>query len=190
VSGPPGGAFVVSGTAWADALSAASVAAARGWPILLVSESGIPAATAGSLASLAVTRTIVVGGPATVSDSVLARLPGAERISGADRYAVSAAVAEHALDGGPVLPRTLRTDRIVVASGRLFPDALAGSVLAARASAPLVLTDGSELSAPAESFLRRRAYRVICCYLLGGTGSISTTTAAAVADALRERQAD
>lgn len=189
VAGPPGGAFVVSGTAWADALSAASVAAARGWPVLLVKGSQVPAATSGALASLGVTRTIVVGGPATVPNSVLALLPGAVRISGADRYAVSATMAEYALDGGPALPQTLRTDRILVASGQVFPDALAGSVLAARSRGPLLLTKGSSLSAPTSSFLRRRAYRVLECYVLGGTGTVAPVVAGAVADALRERQA-
>lgn len=188
VAGAPDTAFVVSGTAWADALSGASVAAARGVPVLLVSRSAVPSATAEVLGSLAPSHTIVVGGPATVSDDVLAALPGAVRVSGADRYAVSASLAEYALDGGPGLPSTLRTDRIFVASGQVFPDALAGSVLAARSRGPMVLTDGRRLSAPTASFLRRRAYRVIACYVLGGTGTISVPVATAVADALRERQ--
>jgi putative cell wall-binding protein len=188
VAGRPGGAFVVSGTAWADALSAASVAAARGWPVLLVGRGRIPKATSDALASLAVTGTIVVGGPATVPNSVLAHLPHPVRISGADRYAVSAAMAEYGLDGGPAFPQTLRTDRIMIASGRVFPDALAGSVLAARSCAPLVLTDGARLSSATNSFLRRRAYRVTRCYVLGGTGTIAVSTAASVADALRVRQ--
>lgn len=190
IAGAPDTVFVVSGTAWADALSAASVAAVRGYPILLVKPSSIPSATAAALATLSPRRVIVAGGPATVSDSVLRALPSPTRISGADRYAVSAALAEYALDGGPALPATLRTDRIVVASGRVFPDALAGSVLAARAYAPLILTEGGKLSTPANSFLRRRAYRVVRCYVLGGTNTVTPATASAIADALRERQAD
>ena len=188
IAGAPDTAFIVSGTAWADALSAASVAAARGVPVLLVRGSAVPTPTAEALVSLAPSHTIVVGGPATVSDRVLAALPGATRVGGADRYVVSAALAERALDGGPGLPPTLRTDRIFVASGQVFPDALAGSVLAARSRGPMVLTDGRRLSAPAASFLRRRAYRVIRCCVLGGTGTIQVPVASAVADALRERQ--
>jgi putative cell wall-binding protein len=190
VSGPSEVAFIVSGTAWADALSAASVAAVRGAPVLLVKQSGIPGATTQALATLGTARTIVVGGPATVSDRVLAALPRGVRISGKDRYAVAAAVAEAALDGTSGLTRSIRTDRITIASGEVFPDALVGAVFAARARGPMLLTVGRGLSAPTSSFLRRRAVRVLDCFVLGGTGTVKPAAASAIADALRERQAD
>jgi putative cell wall-binding protein len=190
VSGPSDVAFIVSGTAWADALSAASVAAVRGAPVLLVKATGIPGPTAQALATLGTARTVVVGGPATVSDRVLRALPRSVRISGKDRYAVSAAVAEAALDGTSGLTRSIRTDRITIASGEVFPDALVGAVFAARARGPMLLTRGRGLSAPTSSFLRRRAVRVLDCFVLGGTGTLRLATASAIADALRERQAD
>lgn len=184
-------AFVVSGTAFADALSASPLAAVTGAPVLLVSADQVPRATADRLRSLGVTRTIVVGGPGSVSDVVLAALPQPVRVSGSTRYETSAALASLALDGGSGVPaRSLRTDRPVVASGEVFADALAGGVLAARFRAPVLLTQGDELSSSAASWLDGRARRVIRCYFLGGTGTLSQGVAAQVSDVLRGHAAE
>lgn len=189
-AGRPAGVFVVSGQVFADGLAAGSVAAARSWPVLLVRESNVPTPTAAALTSAGASNTIVVGGPATVSDKVLAALPGAVRVAGADRYETAEKVAVLGLDGSSQLPPTLTTGRILVATGEVFPDALTGSAFAARVRGPLLLSASGALPAPSERFLRTRAFRVLDCYLIGGERSLDATVAGQVADALRERQAD
>lgn len=123
-------------------------------------------------------------------DAVLQVLPAPERISGADRYATSVAVARLGLDGGAGLPPSFTTTRISVASGQVFPDALAGAPLAARVRGPLVLTAGGSLSRASQSLLEQRAYRVLDCYLLGGELTLTPATANQIATILAERQAD
>lgn len=76
-----------------DGLGISGPAASLGEPILLVNRSGIPQVTAAALSSLSVTSSIVVGGAGVVPDSVLAQLPSPTRVSGANRYDTSAAVA-------------------------------------------------------------------------------------------------
>lgn len=186
----PGAAFLVSGEAFADGLAAGSVAAARSMPVLLTKRSELPRYTTDALESLDVSSTYIVGGPATVASELETYLPDPYRISGRDRYSVAANLAELALDGGAGLPPTFDTDRILIASGEVFPDALAGSAWAARIRGPLLLTRSQLLALPSDSFLRRRGHQVLDCYLLGGERSVSTEVADGVADALRERQAD
>ena len=53
------------------------------------------------------------------------------RIGGADRYATSLAVAEYF---------NLGSQTICIATGNYFPDALAGSIYAAKQKAPIILT--------------------------------------------------
>lgn len=189
-TGPPSGAFVVSGEVFPDGLAAGSVAAARSWPVLLVRQNQLPSATGAALKSSGVTKTYVVGGPNTVSADVVSQLPSATRISGKDRYEAAANLAEVALDGLGSLPPTLKTNRLFVASGEVYPDALSGSAWAARVRGPLLLASSEKLPQPSDSFLRRRAFRVIDCYILGGERSVGPAVADSIASALLERQYD
>jgi putative cell wall-binding protein len=166
-------AFVASGDAPADGLAASAVAAARGAPLLLVRRTSAPAVTLRELASLGVTRTIVAGGPATISDPVVASLPGGHRVSGADRYSTAAALAVLGLDGeaGVCAPST-RADRFLIAAGSASADALAAAPLAARLHAPLLLTDGSVLSTPTAEILSARGGTTLQCWVAGGDATV------------------
>lgn len=190
LKGTPKTVFVVSGESFADALSASSVAAARGLPVLLARPTGVPPATLAWLSSREVSTTIAVGGEASLSGYALSLLPDPRRVAGADRFATSAAVARLGLDGGHGLPPSFTSSRISVASGRAFPDALAGAALAARVRGPLVLTAAEPLSPASRQLLEQRAYRVLDCYLLGGEVSLTPRTATEIATILAERQAD
>lgn len=187
--GVRGVAFVASGESFADALSASGVAAARGLPVLLVQAGALPGETSAAFARLGITKTIVAGGPAVIGDGVLAQLPAPLRVWGKDRYATSAAIARLGLDGrAGYLAKTLRTDRIIVASGLTFPDALAGAALSARTRGPMVLTKSTEVSPAADALLKERAYGVLNCYLLGGEVALSPGVGAGVATILYGRQ--
>ena len=131
VNANPSSVFVVSGLAFPDAVAASAPASARRAPVLLVAPGGLPAATAGYLATKSPGARIVVGGPAAVSD-LTARAAGmTQRVHGADRYATAVNVAN------TFFPTA---SRVVVASGASFADALVAAPDAGRSGAPLVLT--------------------------------------------------
>src|SRR5205807_5529997 len=114
-----------------------AAAAHEGGPMLLVPGDSIPASVQAELARLHPQEIVVLGGPAAVSDAVLAQMqlltspPGnVRRVFGPDRYQTANAVAA---DAFPNAPATF------VATGLNFPDALAGGVLAGRSASPLLL---------------------------------------------------
>jgi putative cell wall-binding protein/DNA-binding beta-propeller fold protein YncE len=90
-------------------------------------------------------------------------LPSVDRLGGADRFAVSAAVSADAFSSGiPVA---------YVASGAVFPDALSGSAAAGAEGGPVLLvTKDSIPPATAAELARLRPQRIV---VLGGTATIS-----------------
>ncbi|SPF49076.1 exported hypothetical protein [Candidatus Desulfosporosinus infrequens] len=120
------GSFVVGYDALPDALSVASYAAANAYSILVANPDGtLPA----SEAAYKGTNTYIIGGPTLVAD-----IPGATRIFGIDRFATNKAVLK---------ALTYKYDHVYVANGTdtHLVDTLVASPLAAKTSAPIVLTD-------------------------------------------------
>ncbi len=96
------------------------------------------------------------------------------RLAGSDRYATAAAVSA-ATFPSPGVPVAY------VATGLNFPDALAGSVAAARAGGPLLLvTKDTVPAATATELARLKPARIV---ILGSTGAISEATATAARSA-------
>ncbi|MBE0475920.1 MAG: cell wall-binding repeat-containing protein [Coriobacteriia bacterium] len=104
-----------------------------------------------------------------------------KRLSGADRYATSAAVSRSAFPAAPA---------VVLATGQDFPDALAASGLAGSYGGPLLLTRRGDLPSEVRSeIVRLKASRVI---VVGGASAVSATvarTAAAIPGVTVERVA-
>ncbi|HWP63069.1 MAG TPA: glycosyl hydrolase family 18 protein [Candidatus Binatia bacterium] len=101
------------------------------------------------------------------------RLP-ISRLAGTDRYATAAAIsaATFPSSGVPVA---------YVATGLNYPDALAGSVAAARAGGPLLLVTRDTIPAPTAAELARlKPARIV---ILGSTGVVADGTAAAARSA-------
>ena len=115
---------------WPDAMSASSLAAHEGKPILLALTDRLPEDTAEALQGVA-TATIV-GGPVAISDAVKDQIDAivddVGRLNGLTRYGTSLAVADAAKEAG------LDPTNFWLASGGNWPDAL---VLG-----PLVAFDG------------------------------------------------
>lgn len=162
---------LASGEGYADALSAAPVAAIEGMPILLTQSNTLSTATAEYIkANTGITKTYVIGGYASVNDSTMNSAPGAQRISGADRYATNVAVinnfasdfdfkkAYFALGNGP--------------TGNEFADALTGSALAAKDKAPLIIV-GKELSDSTKELIKTKLTKDTSITVLGGTANIA-----------------
>lgn len=178
-------AYVAMGNDWPDALSGSALAAsAQGsGPMLLVSTTSVPASVASELAALKPQHIYVLGGTTVVSSAVQSALAkytasrsssAVSRISGADRYATSVAIAQHldSINGSATGP-------LYAASGANFPDALVGAPVAALTSQPLLLVPPAS-SLPSE--VRTEASRLAATSLaiLGGKTAVSASVQAAL----------
>ena len=172
--------FVASGLDFPDAVAGSAAAARLGGPLLLVTNTEVPAPTAAALTRLQPRRVVIVGGPAAVSDAVataLAAIAGAGgvvRAGGVDRYATAAALS--------AVINPVGVPVVYVASGADFPDALTAAPAAAHESGALLLTSPTELSVVTATELARLApARVV---IVGGTGALSDAVLTAVAQLL------
>jgi putative cell wall-binding protein/Tol biopolymer transport system component len=170
-----GVAYVASGEVFPDALSGSAAAGLKKGPVLLVTKGGVPEKVKAELARLKPKAIVVLGGTATVAETVITELKktviDTKRLAGADRYVLSAEVANASFlaTGGTVF----------VASGQVFPDALSGSAAAIRAQAPVLLVTSGQIPGDVAGQLTRlKPTRIV---VLGGENTIS----AAVYEQLR-----
>jgi putative cell wall-binding protein len=174
VGAPDHVAVLVNQSRFPDGVSAAGLAAGRGWPILLSSTTSVPQRTVDTWRALGVTKTYLVGGTVVLSDGVAGLVPGASRLAGADRYATSVAVAQESLRLGG-----RSADATDLATGSTYPDALAAGSYAARTGGLVVLVDGSGHFADGASrdflALTGTAPGVDVRAVLGGTNAVSET---------------
>ncbi|HHY28151.1 MAG TPA: cell wall-binding repeat-containing protein [Desulfitobacterium dehalogenans] len=147
------GIMVTTAYKYADALSVASIAAAKNMPILLADQNGLPEVEAEYLDEIKdqVKETYVLGGEITVNKKVYEELPGTDgeskfRIFGDDRFDTNLEVLKTFTD--------LEYNKVYVGNGYddHLVDALVVSALAAKTNSPIVLTD-KELSKETEDIL-------------------------------------
>lgn len=160
-------AYVASGGIYTDALSGSAPAGHIGGPVLLTATDVLPYAIRDELRRLSPQRIVVLGGPPSVSNGVMALLrdyaPSVERMDGKDRYEVSAAVSRSTYWVG--------TEIAYVASGAIYTDALSGSAAAAHNGSPVLLTDPTVLPDVIRIEIQRLKPRKIV--ILGGPGTVS-----------------
>ncbi|GAB4281711.1 MAG: hypothetical protein Kow0067_01330 [Coriobacteriia bacterium] len=154
-------AVVVNGRNWPDAVAAGPLAVANDWPIVLTESYGLPSASKTILREYGISSTLIVGGADVVGTRVQSSCPRPVRVGGADRFETAALLAEHGLSHG------LLSGRMVLATGRNFPDALAGSSLGGRSRSPILLVNGADVTVPTRAYLRRHADRMADVWLLG-----------------------
>ncbi len=162
--------FIATGRNYPDALSAGAVAAGEGIPVILVDGAlgSVPQATIDLIRDLGATQITIAGGTGAVSGSIESQLAvefgaGVRRLSGADRYATSAAIN---LDAYPA------NSGVVYATGAGFADALAGAALAGRAQIPVYLVQHGCVPAAAIDAIYSGSTTNL--FLLGGTGALGT----------------
>ncbi|WP_370296747.1 cell wall-binding repeat-containing protein [Rossellomorea marisflavi] len=133
---------VANGKSFADALAVAPYASKNQMPILLTDPKYLPAPTKNAIKGKQ--STIVVGGNGAVSDTVMSKLPAPKRYGGATRY-----------DTAKIIVQQLPLGKGIgyVATGKSFPDALAGSSLAAKNNAPLLLVDPKYIPSQTKSVM-------------------------------------
>jgi putative cell wall-binding protein len=170
-------AYVATGRNVPDALAGVPIAGmgpASG-PILLVTESTIPPATATALSNLEPGAITILGGPSAVGPGVAAALDAyttgpVTRLDGADRYATAGKISEAA-------PFALAGTSFV-ATGRNYPDSLAGGAPAATVGGPLLLVPGSSVPAITQAELQRIGPARI--YVLGGPSAVAEGVVTAI----------
>lgn len=164
--------YVAPGPEFADSLTGGPLAGSEGAPILLSGTAGVPRATTGALATLEPSHIVVLGGRDWIPDEALEELAEyadtVERLAGEDRYETAALIAE----------RMEPSERVFVASGQQFPDALAGATLAGREGSPLLLVQPEHLpSITGQTLVERDPAQVT---LFGGESAIAETVRAAI----------
>jgi len=133
------GVVIAPGDRFPDGLAAGSLAASKGWPILLTPALGpFPQASKDALAELEVSTGVEVG---TYVDPSSPGFTVTKRIVGADRYDTCARIAEYAAGEG------LSFAHLAVTTGEKFPDALAAGPYLALDKGILLLTPLAGLSA-------------------------------------------
>ncbi|GLK15966.1 cell wall-binding repeat-containing protein [Herbiconiux flava] len=162
--------YIASGENYPDALSGSAAAAFKGGPVLLVTKTGIPAAVKTELLRIRPSEIIVLGGIHAIDPVVFDELKrdvqaATYRITGADRFTVSADTAEAFPTG--------TTKTVYVASGENYPDALSGGVAAARSLGPLLLVRSDSIPDDIKAQLRRLQPTKIV--ILGGTSAVATS---------------
>ena len=166
VNAMPPEILLVSGVSYPDAVLAGAPAGRRGSPILLMAPDYVPPPTNTYLLTHGATRRVLVGGPAAVNDAAAASARVNERVAGPDRYSTSAAVAEKFFPGG---------NRVALASGLRFQDALLASAEAGRDGYPVVLT-GTPVPNPSYDYVGRQANRWVFGLVVGRPSDISDDT--------------
>lgn len=175
VSGDPESILFASGENFPDALSAGPAAALTGSPILFVSSKGALDDTTAGFAAKQNCDAYVLGGTAAVSDTGYYSIDDVcgtvKRIYGKDRFETAEKAAQ-------CFAYCYSGKCIVTATGKSFPDALAGIVFAAKNGAPLLFCGDS-----VSESLGSRAAASEKIYIIGGSGAVSLYTEKALAAA-------
>lgn len=173
-----GTAYLATGENFPDAIGAAAIAGRLDAPVLLTKPGSLPGATVAQLQRLQPERLVVLGGEGAVSAAVMTQASAyagtTTRITGTNRYEVSAGIAQAYSPG---------VDVLYVASGENFPDALSIGALAGHHGVPVLITPQDRLANVVAAQIDRLQPADIV--VVGGPGAVSGT----VVEALRSHTA-
>ena len=188
-------AIIVSGENFADAVSASPLVsgpttqgATLAHPILLVQKDSVPVSTEVALLNLGIKKVVIVGGESAVSSAVATTLGVGRtvaRVSGADRFATAAAVADLAIKGVAaggfgMNKREVYLAEMGAASGGA--DALSAGSLVSEDGGVLLGTSGGTLPAATSAWLTANPAGTtgLTVGIIGGTSVIPTATEATI----------
>jgi putative cell wall-binding protein len=155
---------------FADALSVSSTAASKGYPIFMSNSSNLSDKVEQKINDIQPSKVYLIGGEGALSNNIISEVENIIpqlgdsniiRIGGNTRYDTSLNISKYF---------NIDSDTAVIASGENFPDALSGSAIAAQKSAPIILTDGQDVSSQ-KKYLDTTNYKNLI--LLGGTEAIN-----------------
>ncbi|MGV8983120.1 cell wall-binding repeat-containing protein [Clostridium sp.] len=161
--------MVTNGMQYADALSASSIAAKKGIPIILTNKDAVPDFTNTFISKKSFTKTYILGGTDLISNYVANKFPGIERIIGSNQYERNINIIER-------FESNINFSNICVATGKDFPDALSGSAIAAMNSTAIVLVDDSNLKDITTNYISGKLSQVNNVYIFGQQGAVSDAT--------------
>lgn len=159
---------VATGDDFSDALSIAPFAASHNMPIILMPKDYVPDCVKNYLASVNIKRTFIIGGSEIISDEAAIVFPNTYRIQGDDKYKRNLAVIDNFYS-------VQEFSTVYIATGNNFPDALSGSVIAARESSPILLVDNVPSQEDIE-FINTYKLFILTYKILGGEGAVLPST--------------
>lgn len=178
LSGQKTGVLVNGQDGYADALSVASLAAQRGYPVLFATSQNIASVVKDVVSSNSLNM-LAVGGDAVLPQSVVDSVSGKKITENTpDRFATNLAVLNYfKTNSGGVDFSTV----YIAAGGATqdqFADALVASAAAAKTGSPLVLTGlgaGTDQIAAAQDYIASNASEDSKLIIVGGTASVSSS---------------
>lgn len=140
--------ILANGDDFPDALSAATFAGIKQIPIVLTS-TALPNSVLQYYTENKPKHLIVIGGEAVIPSANLIKnkFTVETRLAGLDRYETNAKVTSF-------MKTTYKSNDIFLASGITFPDAVAGTVLASKFKAPLLLTEKEDIPPSVYTLMR------------------------------------
>ena len=170
---PVGAVVLTNGETWTGNLGGAALAGATGGPLLLTSQSSLPAATYATIKRLSPKTVYVVGGTPAISAAVTDRIAklGIKivRTVGSDRYDTAARAAKSAVSLARANGRKVTVAYMVASND--FADGVAASAIAAKTARPIVLTTKTKVPAATYDALKKSGIKRV--YVLGDARAIS-----------------
>ncbi|KXZ40505.1 SpoIID/LytB domain protein [Alkalithermobacter thermoalcaliphilus JW-YL-7 = DSM 7308] len=164
--GNKGEVFIATGENFPDALSISSIAGIKEAPIILVNKTNADIALE-YIRSNEISKIYVVGGENVVPSSILNEFEDKiERLAGENRYKTNIEVGNRFRD-------IINNERVYIATGENFPDALSGSSLAAKDNSMIILLSPNNNTILDQQIVNRfnsNTYK----YILGGESVVST----------------
>lgn len=162
--------FLASGENYPDALSAASIAAIKGTPILLTKKSELPDVVEDFTKQTSITKTYIMGSINAIYGIVSTKMPNPIRIGGNNRFDTNAKLIQN-------FSQQLNLNRIYLSigqgsTGREYADALTGAVAAAIDNTAILLTK-KDIVNEVEMFVKYNLYNTTQLIVLGGTNAVS-----------------
>lgn len=177
--------YVATGADFPDALAAAPVSAHLVRPVLLTEKSRLTSATEKALSQVPLKMVWVLGGTASVEETVAARIGTkwtVKRLADRDRYTTAATIARHSVALG------MSWDNCGIASGAAYADALTGGAAQGADGTVLLLTYPTALSKGTREELVRSGSHIDSMRIFGGMNSVTYPVRQEVADVLRAAQ--
>ena len=173
-------AYVARGDNFPDALACSPYAFANKMPVLLTRPTSLPGYTKNAITSLGVKTVLIPGATSAISgyvSSAIDALPDVSvaRFAGANRYETAGLVAEDAVTRG-----WAAWERVGIATGRNFPDAVAGGPACGRQGSVLLMTDAAVLSPATRAKFVQHASSIVRVDIFGGTTVVSSGVASSI----------
>lgn len=162
---------IATGSDFADALSISSVADIKGYSVLLNAKDNLSNNVSNYITNVQPTEVYIIGGTGVLSVGIEDQINKLNenikivRLGGKGRYETSIQIADYF---------KLNSSIITAAIGTNFPDALSGSVLAARKNSSVLLIDNSNVTKQKDLLNRLKITNII---IFGGESVISSSTA-------------